>query len=210
MAQKITATKGNLIKVKKSLALAENGYSLMDRKRNILIREMMSLVDKVKLLRNEIKQAYDTGYYLLQQANLSTGVISSLAKEIPVENSIRMTYRSVMGVEIPNVIYNPSPKTSIPYGLAESNSRVDEAFLQFQKVKELTMVLAEVDNSVYRLASAIQKTQKRANALKNIVIPGFEKDVKEISDSLEEKEREEFSRMKVIKQEKLKSEEQAA
>ncbi|NCB33608.1 MAG: V-type ATP synthase subunit D [Erysipelotrichia bacterium] len=207
MAQKITATKGNLIKVRKSLLLAENGYSLMDRKRNILIREMMGLVDKVKLLRDEIKKAYDTGYYLLQQANLSTGVISSLAEEIPVDNSIRLTYRSVMGVEIPDVIYEAPKKISIPYGLAESNSRVDEAFLQFQKVKELTMVLAEVDNSVYRLASAIQKTQKRANALKNIVIPGFEKDVREISDSLEEKEREEFSRMKVIKQEKQGTEE---
>ena len=202
MAQETAATKGNLIKVKKSLALAENGYDLMDRKRNILIREMMTLVDKVKMLRDEIKQAYDTGYYLLQQANLSSGVISSLAEEIPVEHSIRLTYRSVMGVEVPSVIYEAPEKVEIPYGLEESNSQVDEAYLQFQKVKELTMVLAEVDNSVYRLARAIQKTQKRANALKNIVIPGFEASQKKIADSLEEKEREEFSRMKVIKQEK--------
>ena len=61
------------------------------------------------------------------------------------------------------------------------------------------MILAEVENSVYRLANAIRKAQKRANALKNIVIPDFEKTVKFISDSLEEKEREEFSRQKVIK-----------
>ena len=61
------------------------------------------------------------------------------------------------------------------------------------------MVLAEVDSSVYRLADAISKTQKRANALKNIVIPRYEAEIREISDQLEEKEREEFSRMKVIK-----------
>ena len=61
------------------------------------------------------------------------------------------------------------------------------------------MVLAEVDSSVYRLADAISKTQKRANALKNIVIPRYESQIREISDQLEEKEREEFSRMKVIK-----------
>ena len=77
--------------------------------------------------------------------------------------------------------------------------------MQFQKVKDLTMVLAEVDNSVYRLAHAIRKTQKRANALKNIVIPNFEYTVKFITDALEEKEREEFSRQKVIKANKEKT-----
>lgn len=68
------------------------------------------------------------------------------------------------------------------------------------------MLLAEVDNSVYRLANSISKTQKRANALKNIVIPRYEAQIREISDSLDEKEREEFSRMKVIKANKTKEE----
>ena len=63
-------------------------------------------------------------------------------------------------------------------------------------------MLAEVDNSVYRLANAIKKTQTRANALKNIVIPRYQGIVKFISDSLDEKEREEFSRLKVIKAQK--------
>ena len=87
----------------------------------------------------------------------------------------------------------------VPYGLESTNSRIDEAYLQFQKIKELTMALAEVDNSVYRLANAISKTQKRANALKNIVIPRYREQIRNISDQLEEKDREEFSRMKVIK-----------
>ena len=66
----------------------------------------------------------------------------------------------------------------------------------------LTADLAEVENSVYRLADAIKKTQKRANALKNIMIPRFEENVKFVSDALEEKDREEFSRLKVIKAQK--------
>lgn len=76
----------------------------------------------------------------------------------------------------------------------------------FDKAKHLTVVLSELENSVYRLANAIKKTQRRANALKNIIIPRFESTVKFISDSLEEKEREEFSRMKVIKVVKKKKE----
>lgn len=201
---KIFPTKGNLIATKKSLSLAKIGYELLDKKRNVLIREMMTLVDKVKLLRDEITDSYSLGYYLLQQANISTGVISDIASSVKVEETVKVTYRSVMGVEIPNVSYNPSP-VQMEYGFAETNSRVDEAFLQFQKVKELTVILAEVDNSVYRLANAIRKTQKRANALKNIVIPNFEDTVKFIQEALEEKEREEFSRQKVIKKNKEKA-----
>lgn len=199
----IFATKGNLLQAKKSLALAKMGFDLMDRKRNVLIREMMTLVDKVKLMRNEITDAYAKGYYYLQQANVSTGVITNITSQIKLDNSVRITYRSVMGVEVPSVIYESKP-IEMDYGLVDTNSRVDEAYIQFQKVKELTMILAEVDNSVYRLASAIRKTQKRANALKNIVIPNFEYTVKFISDALEEKEREEFSRLKVIKSSKEK------
>ena len=207
-SKQIFATKGNLLQAKKSLAQAKMGYDLMDRKRNILIREMMEQVESVKKIRDDIEKvytdAYALGYYYLQQANISTGVISNIARQVRVEDSIRVTYRSIMGVEVPSVIYTPK-KATIQYGLVDTNSRVDEAFLQFQKVKDLTMVLAEVDNSVYRLAHAIRKTQKRANALKNIVIPNFEYTVKFITDALEEKEREEFSRQKVIKANKEKT-----
>ena len=66
----------------------------------------------------------------------------------------------------------------------------------------VTVELAEVENSVYRLANAIRKTQKRANALKNIIIPRFDETVKFITEALEEKDREEFSRLKVIKRQK--------
>ena len=84
---------------------------------------------------------------------------------------------------------------------------VQTCALPICEVKRLTAELAEVENSVYRLAVAIKKTQKRANALKNIMIPKFEETVKNISDALEEKDREEFSRLKVIKSQKSKGQE---
>ena len=206
MAGQIAATKGNLIQHKKALALATSGYDLMDRKRNILIGEMMRLVDEVKKLRDQIETAYSTGYFLLQRANISSGVISRIASQVPVEKEIQLTYRSVMGVEIPQVIYHKKEEYELVYSLEESNSMIDDAYIQFQKIKELTMVLAEVDNAVTRLATAISKTQKRANALKNVVIPRYTSEIRMISDSLDEKEREEFSRMKVIKTQKGNSE----
>jgi V/A-type H+-transporting ATPase subunit D len=131
------------------------------------------------------------------------GIGVDLARTVPLDNSLKLSFRSVMGVEIPIVTINDSQeKQEIPFGLSQTNSSLDLAFSKFQEVKYLTAELAEVENSVYRLADSIKKTQKRANALKNIMIPRFQKAVKFISDALEEKDREEFSRLKVIKAKK--------
>lgn len=201
MALKVVPTKGNLISTKKQLELAVLGYDLLDKKRNVLIKEMMALLDDVKLVRNQITDAYQKAYDALQEANISRGIIADLVNETSIDQGISVAYRSVMGVEIPKITYD-KPTMICSYNMDISNSRVDYTFECFYRVKELTVVLAEVENAVYRLANAIRKTQKRANALKNISIPRFEETIKFITESLEEKEREEFSRQKVIKNQK--------
>ncbi len=203
MSQQVFPTKGNLIITRKSLLLAKVGYELLDRKRNILIREMMSLIDTAKSIRGSIEDTYQIAYKSLEHANITLGVISKIAQSVPVEDTVDITYRSVMGVELP--IIKIEEKTLIPfYGFSNTNSSLDIAYKCFDEVKKKTVVLTQVENSVFRLATAIKKTQSRANALKNIIIPRFEETAKFISDALEEKEREEFSRLKVIKAQKQK------
>lgn len=199
MAVTVFPTKGNLINTKKSLSLASLGYDLMDRKRNILVREMVALIDTAKSIRGEIEKTYSEAYRALQKANITLGVIENIANGIEVEKGVHITYRSVMGVEIPKVSMNSVTKHHPSYGFSGTNSQFDIAYRSFERAKEFTVVLAEVENSVYRLANEIKKTQRRANALHNIIIPQFEETIKFITDSLEEKEREEFSRLKVIK-----------
>lgn len=201
MAEQIFPTKGNLIKAKKDLALSRLGYELMDRKRNILIRELMQLVDSANSVRGTIESTYEEAYSALQEANITKGVVETFAQAVPVEDSLEIEYRSVMGVEIPTVSIKENVPLA-PFGFFNTNSALDNAYILFSKVKLLTAQLAEIENSIYRLATAIKKTQKRANALKNILIPKFEGISKYITDSLEEKEREEFSRLKVIKRQK--------
>ena len=201
MNNQVFPTKGNLLNTKKSLDLAVLGYDLMDRKRNILGREMMTLIDKAKEIQSRIDKTYAEAYLALQYANITLGICGELAKTVPADNSLKIDFRSVMGVEIPTVDIAPPDLTShIGYGLSHSNSTLDVAYIKFNEVKQLTAELAEIENSVYRLANAIKKTQKRANALKNIVIPNFTETVRFITNALEEKEREDFSRLKVIKQ----------
>ncbi len=207
MAKQVFPTKGNLIAAKKSLALAKLGYDLLDKKRNVLIKEMMSLLDDVKEIRDDITDSYQKAYYALQEANMSIGIISGIVEGMPVDEGLSVKYRSVMGVELPKISYEKTP-LRLGYGFERANSKVDYAYRCFYHVKELTVKLAEVENAVYRLANAIRKTQKRANALKNISIPQFERTVKFITEALEEKEREEFSRQKVIKAQKDRQERQ--
>lgn len=202
MAQ-IFPTKTNLINTKKSLYLAKLGYDLMDRKRNILVREMMQLIDKAKEVQSSVSETYAKAYAALKKAFITLGDCCDFAENVPVDDSLVVDRRSVMGVELPIVKLGES-KESTYYGLQGTNSMLDEAYLEFQKVKKLTAELAEIENNVYRLADAIKKTQKRANALDNILIPQFENTVKFISDALEEKEREDFSRLKISKKQKEK------
>lgn len=203
MAEQVFPTKGNLLNTQKSLALAKLGYELLDKKRNILIRELMTMVDAAKSLRGTIDNTYIKAYSALQMANIARGVIENVANAVPVENTLSVTYRSVMGCELPKITIDEK-KPVLNYGLQYTDSNVDMAYISFEYAKYISVTLAEVENSIYRLTNSIRKTQTRANALQNIVIPRYESIVRFISSSLEEKEREEFSRMKVIKAQKLK------
>ncbi len=202
MAEQVFPTKGNLLNMQKSLALAQLGYELLDKKRNILIRELMQMVDTAKELRESIGVTYIEAYSALQMANITHGVVENIAEGMPVENTVSVSYRSVMGCELPKLSVEKK-KLSLDYGFLNTDSNVDKAYISFVRVKEMTVTLAEVENSIYRLTNSIRKTQTRANALQNIVIPKYQSTVKYISGSLDEKEREEFSRMKVIKAQKM-------
>ena len=194
----ILPTKGNLMAAKRSRALASTGYELMDRKRNILIREMMGLMDAAKTVQAQIDTVFADAYASLQVANIRMGICDRIAEGVEVDNTVELQYRSVMGVEIPHIPGTvPPPKPE--YGFVHTGSALDECYIKFHEVKKLVRQLAEVETSIYRLAEAIKKTQKRANALQNIVIPNFDTTIRFITEALGEKEREEFVRLKVIK-----------
>lgn len=202
MDLKAFPTKGNLIQAKNSLTLAKQGYELMDKKRNILIRELMTLIDQAKEIQSEIDVTFSEAYKALQKANIEMGIneVNAFAEAVPIEDSISIKSRSIMGTEIPLVNYDDTKSNTPAYAFYNTTESLDDAKANFEKVKALTVRLSMIENAAYRLAFNIKKTQKRANALQNITIPNYEKLVKSISEFLEEKEREEFTRLKVIKQ----------
>jgi len=202
MAQlNVSPTKSNLLSAKSSLKLAKEGYQLLDKKRNVLIQEMMERIDEAKEIQSQINDYFYRAYEALQIVDITQGIqtVEEIAAGTkPIDNLKIRTY-SVMGVEIP-VVEELTDEIIPHYSFYKTNLALDRAFKNFQRVVNLISRLAEIENSVYRLASSIKKTQKRANALDNILIPRYEKTVKFISETLEEKEREEFFRIKKLKE----------
>jgi len=194
-------TKGNLILAKNTLKLCRQGYDLLDKKRNVLMHEIMELSKKASGVQEDIDRLFPEAYQALQRANIDLGIsnVERLSYGVPHETTVRIRARSVMGVEIPNCDYENSTAGVPVYGFGQTSSALDEAFERFNRVKDLVVRLAAIENAAYRLAMAIKKTQKRANALKNVIIPRYENLVKEIQETLDEREREDFARLKVIK-----------
>jgi len=204
MQENIAATKANLINAQSSLDFSRKGYELLDKKRNVLIRNLMEFMDRAKNIQQEMREIFKDAYQALTVANISLGIneVNEVAKSIPQTTEFNILGHSVMGVEIPQVKYE---KHNIEpyYSFYHTNTALDVALQKFQQVKYLLYELAEIEDSVYKLAIEIKRTQKRTNALKNIQIPKYENMVKYISEVLEEKEREDFFRLKVLKKKKI-------
>ena len=196
----ITPTKTNLIKSKELLVFSRKGFSLLDKKRNVLIREMMELVERAETLNERIESIFREAYEAIAFANISLGrnAVMEIATSVPKDPGFALLYRSVMGTEIPMIKREPEEK-SLGYGLYRTNAAIDLAVAKMNEVRELVYELSEVENSIYRLAMEIKKTAKRANSLDKIQIPKYTDIVKYIEEVLEEKEREDFFRLKRVK-----------
>ena len=201
MAQYSTPTKSNLINARNSLKMATQGYDMLDLKRKLLMRELSKQADKEKIIEKKLRDTMAAAENALRESNVRMGLdrVAALAASIPEVQDIDIKFYSVMGVEIP-VIREQSEPARKPYmSLYKTNLSLDEAAFYFNKVRKLCLQYAEVHSAVERLNRNIRKTQTRANALKNIMIPRYTRIIAEVSDAIEEKERGEFSRLKAIK-----------
>ena len=200
MEENVFPTKTNLIKFKETLEFSEVGFTLLDKKRNILIRELMTYVEQAQELEHKIQKIFAEAYDALFKAIITLGIrnVGDVAASIPVADDFSIIYKSVMGVEVPTIKYEQ--KEILPrYSFYRTNSAMDVAHEKFNEVKYLLYDLAQIENAVYRLAINIIKTKKKTNALENIQIPKLKETIKMIAESIEEIEREGFFRLKILK-----------
>ena len=196
----ISYTKTSLIAAQNSLELSRKGYELLDKKRNVLIMTIMSFIEKAEEIQKKVEVVFGDAYEALQTANITMGIsnIEQIAQSIPEASGFEVLDKSIMGVEIPE-ISRQEEKLIHYYSFYHTNTALDVAMQKFHEVKLLLYELSEIEDSVYKLAMEVKRTQKRTNALQNIQIPKYEEIAGKILEVLEEREREDFFRLKVVK-----------
>ena len=203
----IPPTRSNLLRMKKELQFAREGYEILDRKRVVLTSELIRLAKDAEALQQELWRLLAGAYRALEQARLTMGQDqvewASLAMSKTVD--VRLRFRGVMGVPIPNIETTGGP-LEMAYGLGDTPATLDEASAAFREVVNRIPRLSELITSVWRLAGELRKTQRRVKALQYIFIPQFEETVLFIKSALEEREREETFRLKWLKTRMTKAE----
>lgn len=197
---KMTPTKSNLLKAKNTLQLMRDGYDIMDKKRVVLLREMMSRIETARELEKQFSEETEKLYHVLEELTVTMGesALRDIARTIPEKGGVKIHYEKVMGVPIPSIDF-PEEKLQLTYGFLETNPLMDQAGYEMNKILDLIFRLAEMETTVYNLALEIKKAQKRTNSLDKVQIPKYESMISYINQTLEEKEREEFFRTKQIK-----------
>lgn len=193
-------TKANLINAKTSLEFSEKGFALLDQKRNVLIREIMSYMHRIKNIEDNINKIFREAYEALQRVDIVMGTSELEKAAAAVSSAVEfgIKQRSVMGVLLPHIYYEKQD-IELSYSLLTTDETMDIIYLKFSELRYAVYELAEVENSIFKLSAEIKKTQRKANSLENIQIPELKALVKNINDVLEEREREDFFRLKLVK-----------
>ncbi|MFZ1042408.1 MAG: V-type ATP synthase subunit D [Anaerolineales bacterium] len=196
----VAPTRMNLIRIKKELRFAREGYEILDRKREVLTTELVRVAHEADILQKEVWKLLETAYSALEQARLTMGSDhvewAALAASKTVD--VHLKLRGIMGVAVP-VIEARGDLPKMLYSLSGTNASLDEAAAAFREVVLKTPQLSMLVTTVWRLAGELRKTQRRVNALQHIFIPTYEDTVAFIVSSLEEREREETFRLKWLK-----------
>jgi len=199
--REIHPTRINLIRTKKTLKQSKSGLDLLERKRDVLLRELRHFAYDAKKIREEVNSLLDIAFQSLIKSKvvMGPGTVENVALASSLKETFVIDHRSIMGVTVPIVTFQIEQDAKPEYGFADTSAFLDKAFNEFANVLEQIAQLAELEGTVFRIADDIQKTQKRVNALKHVFIPRYTEIVRHIELVLEEKEREEFIRMKKAK-----------
>jgi len=194
-------TKTNLLRLRNDLKFAQQGYELLDQKRNILIIELLALLDQTVDFQNRVEKALATAYNALEEAILDMGKlkVQYLTGAVNISTNITVKSRRVMGVTLP--VIETEFQERPPYFSPLGNSFwIDSSLYFFKEVLKLLGKLSELKISVLRLANEVKKTIRKVNALEKIAIPDLKETVHYIQSRLAENERDMFVLMKLVKE----------
>ncbi len=196
----VPPTKSSLFQVRADLATAEEGFEMLEQKREILVMELMRMVEQVKLLERDLDRRIGTAYASLRRMIVRVGRQSAmeLSAGVRFRYEVREKLGRLMGIPLPTVEME-MPRMELKYSFMGSQASCDRTMLEFFELLRLVARMAEIRTMVWRLAKEVRKTQRRVNALEKVVIPDFQETRGFIEAVLEEREREVFFVQKILK-----------
>ena len=199
--QNVTATKIELFKYKRSSQVATMVQKILDDKRKVLLKNIEEMITEAQKTRGGIWEPLQEIYQSVNESYLSLGVgtVDSVAQSTPGVMEVDSDVKRVVDVTIPVLSVTEKDTKSIPYGFADTNASIDRGAKLIKDLLPKICKAAEFENSIFSLAKALEKTQKLLNALENVIIPQYKQRVRFILATLEEREREEFARLKKVK-----------
>ncbi|BBL62755.1 MAG: V-type ATP synthase subunit D [Methanobrevibacter arboriphilus] len=199
----INPTRMELLKLKDREKLAVKGHSLLKEKRDALIKEFFDILDRVKGSRSKVEEILKEAYSDLTKVQVDMGDLSVQRASLSVKESVEVEIdsRSIMGVVVPIMDSEIKERTLVDrgYSFLDTSAKLDETAKKFEEAISLIIELGEVEKTIYLLAAEIESTKRRVNALEHIMIPKLQNSVKSIETRLQEMERENFVRLKIIK-----------
>ena len=204
-SRNVAPTKSNLLREKETLALAEEGYELLERKREILMLELMKRIDEVRVLERELRRKSGAAYPVLRRMLLAAGRDNAreLASGVRADFAARERHVQVSGITMP-ALEAVAPERRLQSSFMNSFADADETAAEFSALLEIIASLAGSRAIVWRLAKEVKRTQRRVNALEKMVIPESKSVKAFIEASLEEREREAVFSTKLLKSRKEK------
>jgi V/A-type H+/Na+-transporting ATPase subunit D len=196
----VAPTKSSYLELSRQLDSAKEGYDLLDQKRQILVYELMSRLGRARDAERRLNAAVAPAHEALRDAVLDVGStgVDRATLAVVYEHQVELSQQNLMGIRLPTVTALPA-ELSVQFGIGGTSAQTDTAMRRFIEVLPLLAELAELENSVIRLARELRKTQRRCNALSKVFIPDYSETIDYILSNLEERERESFIIQKMIK-----------
>jgi V/A-type H+/Na+-transporting ATPase subunit D len=196
----VAPTKSSYLELSRQLDSAKEGYDLLDQKRQILVYELMSRLGRARDAERRLNAAVAPAHEALRDAVLDVGStgVDRATLAVVYEHQVELSQQNLMGIRLPTVTALPA-ELNVQFGIGGTSAQTDTAMRRFIEVLPLLAELAELENSVIRLARELRKTQRRCNALSKVFIPDYSETIDYILSNLEERERESFIIQKMIK-----------
>jgi V/A-type H+-transporting ATPase subunit D len=212
--EEVRPTRAELLERRSQIALAEQGMDLLKQKRDALLLEFMGVMDETLRLSDSLQKTVSEAQYSLAVSQAVDGVVALRSAGLATKGEIvvDMTGTKIMGVSVPVVTKGDSPiKSSFTrgYSVTGVSSRVDETADKFERVLDVIIEYADIETRLKRLGEEINKTNRRVNALEQVTVPALREQVSYISQTLDERAREDLFRLKKVKK-KIENKKRAA